>query len=189
MKTVESAQTVLHGAKIWPLSIPAYHALGQAGLIPKNTELLYGVVYQRMSKAPIQCALVRRLLKTLGTVPMPGCIVRSEQPLICEDSEPEPDVSVVRGTEQDFWDEHPHTAELVIEVCVSGHDYDRSKLRAYAGAGIKEVWLILAPEKQIEVHSQPVDGRFVEKKTHSAGRVICGSLPQFELKVEEFFEK
>ncbi len=28
------------GAPIWPLSVEAYRALGEAGLMPKNTELL-----------------------------------------------------------------------------------------------------------------------------------------------------
>ena len=29
-------------AQIWPLSVKAYHALGEMGLIPEKTELLYG---------------------------------------------------------------------------------------------------------------------------------------------------
>ena len=58
----------------------------------------------------------------------------SGQPVTCSDSEPEPDLAVIRGSEDQFW-KHPKTAELVIEVCVSSHDYERSKLRAYAQAG------------------------------------------------------
>src|ERR1700683_1458208 len=119
MKTDAPAEVSSRGAKVWPVSVPAYRALGQAGLIPKNTELLYGVVYQKMSKSPLHSTLVRRLLKRLRGVPLAGCFATSEQPLTCKDSEPEPDVAVVRGSEDDFWDEHPHTAELVIEVCVS----------------------------------------------------------------------
>jgi hypothetical protein len=34
---------------LWPLSVAAYRALGESGLIPKNTELLYGFVYKKMS--------------------------------------------------------------------------------------------------------------------------------------------
>ena len=46
-------------------------------------------------------------------------VLRSEQPVTCDDSEPEPNISVVKGAEADFWDDHPHTAELVIEVCLA----------------------------------------------------------------------
>src|SRR5205085_5159034 len=169
MKVVEPPRGPLSGGQIWPLSVAAYRALGDAGLIPKNTELLYGIVYQKMSKSPLHSALVRRLLKLLKETPLPGRFVSSEQPITCEDSEPEPDVAVVRGVEENFWHEHPQTAELVIEVCVTSHDYDRSKLRAYARAKVRECWFVLGSEKQIEVHRNPVDGQFTEQKVYGPG--------------------
>jgi hypothetical protein len=39
-------------------------------------------------------------------------------------------LAVVAGRKEDFRHDHPHTAELVIEICITSHDYDRSKLRA-----------------------------------------------------------
>jgi hypothetical protein len=52
MKTAEALQGPVGGAEIWPLSVEAYHALGEAGLIPKRTELLYGFVYHEMPHLP-----------------------------------------------------------------------------------------------------------------------------------------
>ena len=89
---------------------------------------------------------------------------------------------------QDFRHEHPRTAELVIEVCVSSHEYDRSKLRAYAGAKVKEVWLILVPEKQIEVHRQPTDGQFRERILYGpGGRLGSTTVPGFEVDLAKLF--
>src|SRR5580692_3361385 len=127
MNAVESVQVPLRGAPLWPLSVEAYRALGEMGLIPKNTELLYGFVYTKMSKSPFHSFLVVRLLRLLRLVTPPAFLVRSEQPITCQESEPEPDISVVCGDESDFFADHPRTAELVIEVCVSSHDYDRWK--------------------------------------------------------------
>lgn len=155
MNAVESSPTPLRGAQLWPLSVAAYRALGEAGLIPKNTELLYGFVYTKMSKSPFHSFLVVRLLRLLRTKLPPSLLVRSEQPVTCGDSEPEPDISVVRGTEGDFLADHPHTAELVIEISITSHDYDRSKLRAYAGAGVKECWFVLGPEKKSKFIDSP----------------------------------
>src|SRR5260370_2689379 len=152
MKAVETPQTPLRGASVWPLSVAAYHARGEAGLMTERTELLYGFVYHKMPKSPPHSALVRRLGRLLRQVAMPGCFVSSEQPITCPDSEPEPDVAVIRGEEDNFWSEHPRTAELVIEVCVTSHEYHRSKLRAYASAGVKECWLVLGREKEVVVH-------------------------------------
>lgn len=77
MKTVESRGLPVRGAKVWALSVPAYHALGEAGLIPENTELLYGFVYQKMPKSPWHSFFVTRLLRLVQAVLPPGWLVRS----------------------------------------------------------------------------------------------------------------
>jgi Uma2 family endonuclease len=190
MKAVEPPSIEFRGAQIWPVSVAAYHTLAEAGLIPKNTELLHGVVYTKMSKSPLHSALVRRLLKLLQKISLPGRFVTSEQPITCEDSEPEPDVAVVRGAEEDFWREHPRTADLVIEVCITSHEYDCSKLNAYASAGVKECWLALGLEKKIEVHCLPISGQFTEQKTYGpGGRLVCAAVPEFALNLESLFAK
>ena len=190
IKTAESSPIPLRGAQLWPLSVAAYRALGEAALIPKNTELLYGFVYTKMSKSPLHSALIRRLLRLLQQALPPGYFVDSEQPIACEDSEPEPDLAVIRGDEAEFWNQHPRTAELVIEVCVSSHEYDRSKLPAYATAGVKECWFVLGPEKQIEIYRQPRDGQFAEHALHGPGGKLTSSvLPQFALSLDALFAK
>ncbi len=178
LQAAEHFPTPLKGAPVWPLSAAAYRALGEAGLIPKDTELLYGFVYRKMSKSPFHSFLVQLLHELLLRVLKPGMIVRVKQPLTCGDSEPEPDLAVVMGRNEDYRNDHPHTAELVIEVCVSSHEYDRSKLRAYAQAGVKECWLVLAPEKQIEIHRTPGGDTYAVREMSSAsgGSAICESI-------------
>jgi len=190
MKAVESPAKPIRGVPLWPLSVDAYHALGEAELIPKNTELLYGFVYRKMSKSPFHSYLVQ-LLHDLLTRTLAGkFVIRTEQPITCADSEPEPDVAVVKGRNADFRHEHPRTAELVIEVCVSSHEYDRSKLRAYASAGVNECWLVLGPENQIEVHRLPAGDNFSECTLHGPGaKLTCTTLPEFALDLDAFFAK
>jgi Uma2 family endonuclease len=190
INTVESAPVPLRGAPLWPLSVAAYRALGEMGLIPKNTELLYGFVYTKISKSPLHSALLRRLKRKLEQALPPGYFIDSEQPLACEDSEPEPDIAVIRGSEDEFWHQHPGSAELVIEISISSHDYDRSKLRAYATAGVKECWLVLGPEKQIEVYRQPRNGQFMDHAIHGPGGALTSAvLPEFTLGLDGFFAK
>ena len=123
------------------MSIQAYQALGAMGHLGKNTELLYGVVFTKMPKSPLHASIATRLFTLVRkAVSEKTHLVRSEQPITCIDSasEPEPDVSVVLGKEADFWESHPTTAELIIEVAVTSEDYDRNKALAYARAGVKE---------------------------------------------------
>jgi len=96
---------------------------------------------------------------------------------------------VVRGQVGDFRLAHPRTADLVIEVSVTSADYDRSKLRAYAHAEVKEVWLVLGREKQIEVHRQPREGQFTERVLHSpGGRLTSAAFPSLTVDLSKLLE-
>src|SRR5216117_2359810 len=190
MTQFETSEAGTHGPEVLPLSVKAYHALGEMGLIPKQTELLYGQVFQKMSKSPLHSFLALRLLRLLQALIPPGFLCRPEQPITCHDSEPEPDLAVVHGREEDFRQEHPRTAELVIEVCVTSHDYDRSKLRAYANAGVKECWFVLAQDNQIEVHRQPAGEQFAECAVHGpGGRLTSSAVPEIALDLDVLFAK
>lgn len=159
-------------------------------MVPEQTELLYGQVFHKMSKSPLHSGLVRRLLRYLQKCAPAGCFVSQEQPITCPDSEPEPDLAVVRGREEDYWQEHPRTAELVVEICVTSQDYDRSKLRAFANAGVKECWMVLAQDKKIEAYRRPLGDDFAERTLHGpGGRLACAAVPEIVLDLDALFTK
>jgi len=188
MTVIETPKPVVRGPQLWPLGVKAYHALGELGLIPEKTELLYGQIFHKMPKSPFHRFLCQRLLRLLQQIKLAGCFIWQEQPITCADSELEPDLCVIRGHEDDFIAEHPRTAELVIEICVSSHEYDRSKLRAYASAGVKECWLVLGPEKQLEVHRQPQGEQYAEHAIHGpGGSVASTAVPSFTVDVGSLF--
>ena len=72
MKALQPVEVLVRGAHVWPLSLAAYHALGEAGLIPKRTELLYGFVYHKMSKSPFHSFLLQFLQEILLRAVSPG---------------------------------------------------------------------------------------------------------------------
>lgn len=61
-----------------------------------------------------------------------------DQPLTLRDSEPEPDIVVVRGTVEDYRIQHPSTAALVVEIAISSLGLDHGKIALYAEAGVEE---------------------------------------------------
>ena len=187
--TVAEAPKTGRGPKPLPLSVKAYHVLGELGLLPEKTELLHGEVYQKMPKSPLHSYLEQFLIDALNAALPPGRYLRIEQPITCTDSEPQPDLSVVLGRKEDYRLEHPRTAELVIEVCITSHDYDRSKLRAYANAGVKEVWFILAPEKQVETFREPAAGNYASRAVSGPGGQLASVvLPEFTLDLGTLFK-
>jgi Uma2 family endonuclease len=117
-----------------------------------------------------------------------GFLGRHEGPLTLADSEPEPDVAIVRGTEQQFFYVHPNTAELVVEVAVSSAALDRENASLYAEAGVKEYWIVLAPQRQIEVYRRPEKGRYQEVRTVGVNDTLeCASVPHVRVRVSELF--
>ena len=76
MTPIESPRPDVQGGRLWPLGVKAYRALGELGLIPEKTELLYGQVFHKMSESPLHRFLVMRLLAS--TLHGPGGTVRSE---------------------------------------------------------------------------------------------------------------
>jgi Uma2 family endonuclease len=70
------------------------------------------------------------------------------------------------------------------------HDYDRSKLRAYASAGVKECWMVLGPEKQIEVYLQPKNGEFLKRTFYGPGGSLTSlSVSRLSVSLENLFSK
>jgi len=77
---------------------------------------------------------------------------------------------------------------VVIEICVTSHEYDRSKLRAYAEAGVKECWLVLVPEKQIQLFRQPSKGQFAERSVHGPdGMLASRSVTELSVDLTKLF--
>jgi Uma2 family endonuclease len=145
--------------RVWPLSVEGYHVLGEAGLIPEKTELLGGLVFRKTSKSPYHRMVLQRLLKQLAAAIDPTkCWLQSKQPLTCEDSEPEPDLAVIAGSNEDFLYRHPTTAELVIEIAGNSREMDRAKAEIYATAGVKEYWMVDVMGRTIEIRREPRDG-------------------------------
>ena len=105
------------GPARWPLSVEAYHGLGDLGLIPKKAEILHGFVYHKTK-----------------------------------------------------------------------HDYDRDKLSAYAAAGVKEAWLVLGPERMVEVYRRPEGGRYAESLVFPADALLASTvLPGVSVPFSELF--
>jgi Uma2 family endonuclease len=129
--------------------------------------------------------LYRRLLALLPE----GFCVWKEEPLTFVDSEPEPDISVTRGQENDYLESHPRSAELVIEVAVSSPVLDRANAKLYAEAGIKEYWIVLALEKRVDIYRKPLQGAHQESFVCGRDETIeCAELRQVRVRIGEVFE-
>ncbi|MCP4702362.1 MAG: Uma2 family endonuclease [Gammaproteobacteria bacterium] len=173
---------------IRPLSIKSYHMLRDWGALSIKTEFINGVVIEKMSKSPLHTYILAALYQLLAArLPEEAYWLRKEDPLTLEGSELEPDLSIVKGAPYDFRTEHPHTAELAVEVAVTSVALDREKADIYAAAGIPAYWLIMPETREAKVYTEPWQGRYHQVKTMRED----GSLHTawgMELALREIFE-
>jgi Uma2 family endonuclease len=110
---------------------------------------------------------------------------------LSEDSEPEPDLAVVRASDAPLEGLHPRSALLVIEVAGDSLRFDRQSKRVlYAGAGIPEYWIVNLAEAAIEAHSDPdpVTGLYRSSAVVRAGEtVVSRTLPDLAIDVARLF--
>jgi Uma2 family endonuclease len=170
------------------LSVDEYHRLNEFNENGRRTELIRGVVIEKMSKSPLHATVAKRLYDRIIRLVGDGLVVRREDPLTLADSEPEPDIAVVRGSEADFFKAHPATAELIIEVAVSSPALDRENASLYAEAGVKEYWIVLGTERRVEAYRQPTREGYQEKRVFGPDDTIASaSVPTVQIHVADLF--
>ena len=140
-----------------------------------------------MWKGPLQEFLTDNISEYFRRNLIDGLLVRQESSLQLADSVLEPDTAVVRGRRQDFRTSRPTTAELVVEVAVSNLAVDREIATLYAGAGVREYWIVLAEAEAIESYRLPENGVYQEKRTFVRGELIpCACVEGSMVAVDEF---
>jgi len=127
----------------------------------RRVELIEGQVIDRAAMKSPHAIAIDLIDAALRPVFREGYYIRQQKPFVISDiSEPEPDISIVRGALEDFRHHHPDTAELVVEIAVSSLELDRAKAGVYAGAGVREYWIIDASGETVERYREPCDGAY-----------------------------
>jgi Uma2 family endonuclease len=145
---------------IWRLSVQQYHEMIQGGILSDDdpVELLEGWLVVKMPKNPPHRATTRLTQMGLERVVPAGWYVDAQEPITLEDSEPEPDGTVIRGEPRQYLDRHPGPPDiaLVVEIADASLQRDRTtKKRIYAEARIPIYWIVNLLEGQVEVYSDP----------------------------------
>jgi len=120
-------------------------------------ELLDGLLLVKEPQSSAHRTAVLLVGKALEQAFGEGWFVQMQSAIILDDrSEPEPDVSVVRGAPRDYVDSHPRSPALVVEVAQTGLRIARGrKAAAYARAGLPDYWIVNLVDRVLEIHREP----------------------------------
>ncbi len=157
-----------------------YYKCAEMGIFDpdERLELIEGEILRKVSpQARPHMAAITRAMRTLQAAFGPDYHIMPQGPMnVSEYSEPEPDLLVVRGLEEDY-PEHPRgsDATLVVEVSNSTLRFDRRRKAAlYARAGVVEYWVVSLPERCLHVHRGPrATGEYAEVMKLAEGESIA----------------
>ncbi|MBD2108624.1 Uma2 family endonuclease [Nodosilinea sp. FACHB-13] len=156
-------------------SVDDYHQMIQAGILQaRRVELLKGEIVETSPETPIHYTTAKQGAKYLETLLTGKAEVRFNGPVTLGDSEPEPDIAIVRLPESTYRDRHPHPEDIfwLIEVANTSLKQDLDiKAAVYATAGIPEYWVVNLVTIQITIFQQPVAGQYRQQITVQDGNI------------------
>ena len=164
-----------------------YDRLVELGVFEgERAELLWGVI---VTMSPIGAEhnwTVQELNRLLVRALDENWRVRPQSSFAAsDDSEPEPDITVLRFDPK-LRHDHPQTASLVVEVAWSSLRRDRAKAQLYATAGVTEYWIVDLDKRAVEVYTDPSGDRFRTMVTRGPGDAITATaLPNVTIRVDD----
>lgn len=174
-------------------TVEEYHRMAEVGILKPTdrVELIRGEVVHMSPPGRRHIAFVDNLTQLLVPRLAGRAIVSVQNPVImARDSEPQPDLSVLRRRPTPYKEAQATSADVVllIEVAETSLRYDRTaKLALYAEAGVPEYWVVDCSGETVEVHRTPADSGYREVVLVRTGTLALQAYPDVTLALSEIF--
>jgi len=143
-------------------TVQEYHRMGEVGILPEDSriELIAGEIVVREPIGSRHAGTVNRLNRLWTSRLGERAVVQIQNPIELpeQDSEPQPDVTLLRPRADFYTTAHPVAADVVllIEVADSTLAVDRRvRMPLYARAAIQEAWFLDLTAERVEVYRAP----------------------------------
>lgn len=154
-------------------TITEYNHLTELGFFGEDdrVELIRGELIYMIAKGTAHSTFNRRLIRELSNLLSKRATLQSQDPVVIStDSEPEPDIAILKNRDDDYLSSHPCPEDilLLIEIADSSLKYDQEvKLPLYAEAGILDYWIFNLNDNCLEHYREPLQnsqGKFSYRK-------------------------
>lgn len=177
-------------------SLEQYEQMIESGVLTENdrVELIRGEIIPKMPIGKRHAACVKRLNRIFSLRLAGKVTIGIQDPIRCGGNSPQPDVTLLIPSDDEYAKGHPkpHEIVLVVEVADSSIDFDRDVKRSmFAENGITEYWVLDVARRTLEVHRQPLcTGYYVYVETFEvSAEVEIERLPGEQFVVGDFFPR
>lgn len=170
-------------------SISDWHKLIESGILDdKNVEFLEGEIISMAPEGIPHSATNREIDEYLRELLKDRAYISQAHPITLINSEPEPDIAILHLPKQNYRTRHPHAEDIywLIEVSQTTLNFDlTNKAQIYAQNGIAEYWVIDLNNKQVIVHTQPVNNQYQKVKKFKTGSINPIAFPDLEVNLNQ----
>jgi Uma2 family endonuclease len=166
--------------------------MAESGIISEDdrVELIRGEIIEMSPIGTRHSACVRRLNTLLSERLRGRALVDTQNPVELDDnSEPQPDVVLLRLREDFYETAHPQPEDifLIVEVADTTVKYDRQvKIPLYAEDNIAEVWLVDINGQCVEVYREPTPDGYQNVRKFERGQTLSiQAFPDVNITVNE----
>jgi Uma2 family endonuclease len=180
-------QTPTKNPILW--TVEDYHRMIEAGILAdRQVELLNGEIIQMAPEGTPHAYFIGSMADYLRDALRGRATIREGKPItLPNDSEPEPDIAIVRPLGTVYLAHHPYPEDIfwLIEFSNSSLAKDlEDKRRIYAIAGIKEYWVVNLKTMHLIIFRDPIDDDYASKVTLADGTISSLDFPDVSIAIE-----
>jgi Uma2 family endonuclease len=183
-------QCVHAAGESYRFSVDDYYRMAELGIFPPDArvELIKGAILTMSPVGGKRVTCVSSLMRRIDRQLDDTAIVNVQAPVhLDDDSQPEPDVAVVRV--RAYGREVPRPADvfLLVEVSDTTLAFDRdTKIPLYAASGIPEVWLVDLNAETVTRYTKPNAGAYdLQERFRRGDTLTIGALPSVTVAVDD----
>ncbi|WP_019505279.1 Uma2 family endonuclease [Pleurocapsa sp. PCC 7319] len=170
-------------------SVEEYHLMIKAGLLEgKSVELLNGQIIEMSPEREEHtyanddvAQLLREKLQGLAKI-------RESHPITLDNSEPEPDIAVVRLPKTIYSHHHPYSQDIYWLIEISNETLSQDlaeKSLIYARNYILEYWVVDLANNKLIVHTHPKNNSYSQIVEYISGTISPLAFPDIKIALEQ----
>lgn len=173
-------------------TIEDYHRMIDAGILDdRHVELLNGEIVEMSPEGIPHASLTSDTVEYLRSLLGNRAKVRESHPVtLPNNSEPEPDIAIVRLPSSIYRLHHPYLEDIfwLIEYSDSSLKKDLEvKTQTYAAAGIREYWVINLKVAELIVFRSPTPTGYQSEQTFTEGSIQPLDFQDVSVSVRQLF--
>ena len=153
----------------------------------RSVELLEGEIIEMSPEGPLHRFTNDTAAEYLRELLRGQAKIFEAHPITLSNSEPEPDIAIVRLPNTNYLTRHPYTEDIywLIEISNTTLEEDLGKKKKiYANASINEYWVINLKTREIIVFREPSSNDYKTKFTFGRGTISPIAFPDIQIEVE-----